>query len=102
MIISFRVKKYQKKILNINIKKININKKEKMFINPLEIVVYYALPLIILIIGLVGNIFALIILKDKKLEKIGPIFIYRMMFAIDTLFLLGILIFFFGKGFHLK
>ena len=59
---------------------------------PLELIVYYILPVAILSLGLIGNMAGLVVLKDKKLEKIGPLFMYRLMFSLDTVFLLVLFI----------
>ena len=73
-----------------------------MFTSPLEVFVYYALPMLILTVGLCGNLIALRVLEDKKLKKIGPLFMYRLMFVLDSLFLLCIFVIFFAKGFQLS
>ena len=73
-----------------------------MFNNSLDIFVYYLMAPVIFTIGLIGNITGLNVLRRKKMEKIGPLFIYRCMFVIDTSFLMGIFIFYFDKGFHLS
>jgi len=68
-----------------------------MLINKLEIILYYVIPSLILSIGLIGNISGLIVFKDKKkIEAIGPVLMYRMMFIFDTVFLTGILVPFFS------
>ena len=71
-----------------------------MLTNPIEIFVYYAIPTLILSIGLIGNITGLIVFRDKKkLEAIGPVFMYRLMFISDTVFLTGLLTAFFSTTF---
>jgi len=70
--------------------------------NPLEIFVYYVMPLVILSIGMPANIFGLIVLRSKKkLKSIGPFFMFRLLFIIDAVFLSGILIYFISKCFEL-
>ena len=74
-----------------------------MFTLPLEIFAYYALPMIIVAMGLPANIISLIVFRNKeRMEKIGPLFMYRLMFSIDTAFLLSIFVLFLGKGFELS
>ena len=70
----------------------------------LKIFVYYALPMMIVAIGLPANVTALImfIRNEKNLEKIGPMFMYRLMFGADTTFLLNTFVFFLDKNFHLS
>ena len=73
-----------------------------MFTNPLEIFVYYVMPLLIFLVGIPSNIFGLIVLRNKKkLKSMGPIFMYRLMFLVDAGFLCGILIYFISKCFQL-
>ena len=73
-----------------------------MYTNPLEIAVYYVLPVLILAIGLFGNISGLVVLKGKKLNKLGPQFMYRLMFIFELIFLSGILVFIFENFFLLN
>ena len=74
-----------------------------MYTTSLEIFVYYALPIILLSFGLPANIAGLIVFtRSKKLEKIGPLFMYRSMFGVDTAVLLfSFFVQFLGKGFQL-
>jgi len=51
----------------------------------------YIFPLFIFLIGLVGNIFSLIVLSNKELKKIGPKIIYQYLFIFDSFFLLCII-----------
>ena len=70
-----------------------------------QIFVYYILPIAVITIGLPANLFALsmFIRNGKKLDKIGPLFMYRLMFGIDTTFLFSAPIFLFlGRGFQLS
>ena len=50
----------------------------------------YVLPLIILILGLFGNTLGIIVIGRKKLDKIGPVLIYKLLFASDSLYLISI------------
>ena len=57
--------------------------------NNAEFVVYFVLPPLILLLGLVGNITSVVILtKSKKLNQIGPVCSYKYLFVTDTLTLL--------------
>jgi hypothetical protein len=47
----------------------------------------YLLAPIILIVGHVGNIFGLIVIGRKKLDKIGPVLIYKFLFIMDSIYL---------------
>jgi hypothetical protein len=47
----------------------------------------YILAPIILMIGHVGNIFGLIVIGRKKLDKIGPVIIYKFLFITDSIYL---------------
>lgn len=49
--------------------------------------VNYVLPALILVLGSIGNTFGLILIGRKKLDKIGPILVYKLLFIWDTLFL---------------
>jgi len=73
-----------------------------MFSNSLDIFVYYLMAPIIFTLGLTGNILGFKVLERKKMEQIGPLFIYRCMFVIDTMFLMSIFIFYFDKAFSLS
>ena len=50
----------------------------------------YVLPLIILILGLFGNTLGIIVIGRKKLDKIGPVLIYKLLFVSDLLYLISI------------
>jgi hypothetical protein len=56
----------------------------------------------ILIFGLVGNVFGLIVLLRKKLVKIGPRGMYRFLFVIDVINLLSIIINYLHSAFHIN
>jgi len=57
-------------------------------------------PILILIIGMTGNILGLIVLKSKKLKNIGPILIYKFLFISDSIYLPQIIIAYMGTGFN--
>ena len=57
----------------------------------MEYSVYFVIPSMIFVFGLFGNILGLVVLKCKKLKKIGPVYIYRFLFITDTVYLLSIL-----------
>lgn len=59
--------------------------------NDVEYLVYFIIPTIIFLIGIIGNILGLIVLKCKKLSKIGPIRTFRFLFVMDTIYLLSVL-----------
>ena len=62
-----------------------------MLTKPLEIFVYYVLPIMILTIGVPGNITPV------------PSFMHCLMFAFDTIFLVAsVFVFFFSKNFNLS
>jgi len=42
---------------------------------------------IILLLGQFGNLFGLIVIGRKKLDKIGPILIYKFLFTMDSIYL---------------
>jgi hypothetical protein len=47
----------------------------------------YVLAPIIFIVGHVGNIFGLTVIGRKKLDKIGPVLIYKLLFISDSIYL---------------
>lgn len=57
----------------------------------MEYSVYFVIPTIIFVFGLIGNCLGLIVLKSEKLKKIGPIRTYRFLFITDTVYLFSIL-----------
>jgi len=57
---------------------------------------------ILLVFGLVGNVFGLIVLLRKKLVKIGPRGMYRFLFVIDVINLLSIIINYLNSAFHIN
>ena len=62
--------------------------------------VYSVFPLLVLVIGLPGNLFALIVLNQKKLKNIGPILIYKCLLISDSLFLPLIIPYYLQTGFN--
>jgi hypothetical protein len=40
---------------------------------------------IVLVVGLLGNIMAIIMISRKELKKIGPVLIYMFLFILDSL-----------------
>ena len=73
-----------------------------MYSSAIEILVYYVYPLLVLVIGFCGNIAGLIVIRGKKLHQIGPLLMYRVLFAFDLCFTLGILVFYLDLGFQLN
>ena len=70
--------------------------------NVIDFFVYYIFAPVVLGIGLIGNSLGITVLvKSKKLKKIGPILIYKFLFISDTFYLLQIMIIYFGYGFSL-
>lgn len=45
----------------------------------------------ILVLGLMGNLFSLIVLSNKKFNKIGPRYMLKYLFAMDTIYLVQIM-----------
>jgi hypothetical protein len=70
--------------------------------NVIDFFVYYIFAPVVLGIGLIGNSLGITVLvKSKKLKKIGAILIYKFLFISDTFYLLQIMIIYFGYGFGL-
>ena len=57
-------------------------------------------PLLVLIIGMTGNILGFKVLKSKKLKNIGPILIYKFLFISDMIYLPQIIIVYMITGFN--
>lgn len=53
--------------------------------------IYLLLIPIILLVGLIGNITGLFVIKRKRLKKIGPRNIYLYLFCMDTMYLIQII-----------
>jgi len=47
----------------------------------------YVFAPFVLILGLIGNPIGLIVVGRKKIEKIGPVLIYKFLFIFDTIYL---------------
>ena len=73
-----------------------------MLKSPIEVFVYYVFPLLVLAFGLFGNVAGLKVLRKKKLQKIGPLLMHRVLFVFDLSFLIGILVFYLALGFQLN
>ena len=57
--------------------------------NSLEYFIYFILPIIILMLGLVGNVFGIFLLStSKQLTQIGPVNMYRYLLLVDCIFLI--------------
>ena len=59
--------------------------------NVFEFFIIYVLPVILLVIGLMGNIMGLNVLRLKKLKKIGPMIVLKYLFLVDSIYLLTII-----------
>ena len=71
--------------------------------NSLEIFMFfinYILPLIILVMGLIGNTIRMFVVLRKPLKSIGPTHIYCYMFAADSAYLVQIIIIYFENAFN--
>jgi len=70
--------------------------------NVIDFFVYYIFAPVVLGIGLIGNSLGItVLIKSKRLKKIGPVLIYKFLFISDTFYLLQIMIIYFGYGFSL-
>jgi hypothetical protein len=47
----------------------------------------FLFPPIIVLIGIFGNIMGFIVVSRKKMEKIGPVLIFKLLFISDTIYL---------------
>ena len=70
--------------------------------NYYEYFVYYLMAPIVLGFGLVGNITALVVFFKGKLERIGPVLIYKLMFICDIYYIIQILVFYLQYPFNLN
>ena len=70
-----------------------------MYSSAVEIFVYYVFPMMVLTVGLFGNIAGLLVLRGEKLDKIGPLMMYRALYTSDLISLLGINVSLLVKGF---
>ena len=62
----------------------NIISKKKTKMN---FIINNVLPSVILIIGVIGNLFGIIVLARKKLKQIGPNLVYQCLFIADSAYL---------------
>jgi len=53
-----------------------------------EFFVFYLMTPIALSLGFFGNTMGILVLMRKKMQKIGPVYIYRFMFISDSIFML--------------
>ena len=58
----------------------------------LEFFIYYIFPIIVLVLGLIGNNLGIAVVLRKRLKSIGPTHIYCYMFLADTAYLVQIII----------
>lgn len=59
--------------------------------DPLKLFGYYIFPLIVIVVGTIGNILSLIILSHKTMNKIGPRHMYIYVFLADSVCLIFLL-----------
>ena len=64
--------------------------------------VIYLMAPIILIFGIVGDVFGLLVLQRKKLVKIGPRGMYRFLFVMDIINLLSIIVNYLNSAFNIN
>ncbi len=62
--------------------------------------VNYILPLIILVMGLIGNTIGMLVVLRKPLKSIGPTHIYCYMFLADSAYLVQIIIIYLENAFN--
>ena len=67
-----------------------------------EYFIFYIMALLILALGLIGNLTALGVLHKGKFTKIGPLLIYKLLFISDTLYIIQILQPYFQYAFNLN
>jgi len=62
-------------------------KKQQMLTeNNFNFFVYYVFPVVVMLMSMFGNTCGLIVMSKRKLKKIGPINIYRLLFLIDLIY----------------
>ena len=66
-----------------------------------ESFVFCVMAPIVLGSGLFGNIIAIVVFFKGKLNKIGPVLIYKLMFICDTFYIIQILVYYFQYPFYL-
>ncbi len=54
--------------------------------NNFNFFVYYVFPVVVMLMSMFGNTCGLIVMSKRKLKKIGPINIYRLLFLIDLIY----------------
>jgi hypothetical protein len=59
--------------------------------NNFEYFVHFIFPVIILVFGLLGNLFGLKVSTRNKLIKIGPLKIYQYLFLIDSIYFIALI-----------
>ncbi len=69
-----------------------------MFIN----FVNHVMPLLVLGLGLFGNVAALLVLFKGKLKKLGPVLMYKLLFIWETFYIIQILQPYFHYAFNLN
>ena len=57
----------------------------------IETLVYLVVPLLVLVLGLVGNVLGFLVVSSKRLALLGPIIILKGLFISDTVYLLQII-----------
>ena len=70
--------------------------------NGLLFFIYYLFSPIVFSVGFIGNSLALIILRKKVMNKIGPIAMHYFLFAFDTLYLFLIFQAYLSRGFDIN
>jgi hypothetical protein len=55
--------------------------------NVISFLIEYLFPATIIMFGLFGNIMGLIVVSKKKLQKLGPVLIFKCLFISDTIYL---------------
>ena len=79
---------------------VSFNKKKMTIDKQLEFFVYYILPLLIFVFGLVGNGFCWFILRNQNDEiRIGSNFLYKCILIVDSVNLLSLLSIYSTNGF---
>ena len=57
-----------------------------------EFIVYYVMGPVVFVVGMVGNLTALLVFFKGKLKNIGPVLIYKLLFISDAWYLLQIVL----------
>ena len=69
--------------------------------NDFQYFIYLIFPAIILALGIFGNIFGLLVITRKRLEKIGPKLVQNFLFLFDFIYFYLILVSYFQYGFQI-